>query len=91
MTKGVAAVVVTYNRKALLARCIECLRGQSEPGLDILVIDNAKQPEAAQKFGLDPSLVWDGYDFAKAVTDTKQNVEDVMAALNGGDDRFKTE
>ena len=30
-------------------------------------------------------------DFGKAVTDTKQNVEDVMKALNGGDDRFKTE
>jgi hypothetical protein len=40
--------------------------------------------------------VWDGYDFAKAVTDTEQNVEDVMNAIAaaGGDtsaDRFKTE
>ena len=55
------------------------------------VIDNAQQPEEAIKFGLDPSLVWDGYDFAKAAKDTEQNVKDVMEALNGGDDRFKTE
>ena len=41
MTKGVAAVVVTYNRRALLARCVDCLLRQSAPGLDIWVIDNA--------------------------------------------------
>lgn len=41
MTKGVAAVVVTYNRRALLARCIDCLLRQTAPGLDIWVIDNA--------------------------------------------------
>ena len=41
MTKGVAAVVVTYNRRALLARCIECLLRQTTPDLDIWVIDNA--------------------------------------------------
>ena len=70
----------------------ECVELAAQNGsYQFLVIDNAKQPEQAAKFGLDPSLVWDGYDFAKAVTDTKQNVEDVMAALNGGDDRFKTE
>ena len=60
-----------------------------------LVIDNAKQPEVAAEFGLDPSLVWDGYDFAKAATDTAQNVEDVMAAIaasgaDTGEGRFKT-
>ena len=70
----------------------ECVELAAQNGsYQFLVIDNAKQPEAAVKFGLDPSLVWDGYDFGKAVTDTKQNVEDVMKALNGGDDRFKTE
>ena len=70
----------------------ECVELAAQNGsYQFLVIDNAKQPEAAAKFGLDPSLVWDGYDFAKAANDTKQNVEDVMAALNGGDDRFKTE
>ena len=74
---------------ALSPDCVE-LAAQNG-SYQFLVIDNAKQPEAAVKFGLDPSLVWDGYDFAKAAADTKQNVEDVMAALNGGDDRFKTE
>ena len=42
------AVVVTYNRKALLARCIECLQAQSESGLDILVVDNASTDGTAQ-------------------------------------------
>ena len=74
---------------ALSPDCVEL--AAQHGSYQFLVIDNAKQPEQAAKFGLDPSLVWDGYDFAKAVTDTKQNVEDVMAALNGGDDRFKTE
>ena len=74
---------------ALSPDCVE-LAAQNG-SYQFLVIDNAKQPEAAAKFGLDPSLVWDGYDFAKAAAETKQNVEDVMAALNGGDDRFKTE
>ena len=41
MTKVVAAVVVTYNRRALLARCIESLLGQTWPDMDIWVIDNA--------------------------------------------------
>ncbi len=74
---------------ALTPDCVE-LAAQNG-SYQFLVIDNAQQPEVAAKFGLDPSLVWEGYDFAKAVTDTKQNVEDVMAALHGGDDRFKTE
>ena len=74
---------------ALSPDCVEL--AAQHGSYQFLVIDNAKQPEQAAKFGLDPSLVWDGYDFAKAVTDTKKNVEDVMAALNGGDDRFKTE
>ena len=70
----------------------DCVELAAENGsYQFLVIDNAKQPEQAAKFGLDPSLVWDGYDFGKAAADTKQNVEDVMAALTGGDDRFKTE
>ncbi len=40
----VAAVVVTYNRRALLVRCIERLRAQKLPvgvSLDVLVVDNA--------------------------------------------------
>lgn len=41
MAKGIAAVVVTYNRRALLARCVDCLLRQTWPDLDIWVIDNA--------------------------------------------------
>ena len=74
----------------------DCVEHAAEHGsYQFLVIDNAKQPQAAIDFGLDPSLVWDGYDFAKAVTDTEQNVKDVMEAIaaSGGDtgeERFKT-
>jgi iron(III) transport system substrate-binding protein len=74
---------------ALSPDCVEL--GAQNGSYQFLVIDNAQQPEAAIQFGLDPSLVWDGYDFAKAAADTEQNVIDVMAALHGGDDRFKTE
>ena len=70
----------------------ECVNLAANNGsYQFLVLDNATQPQAAIDFGLDPSLVWDGYDFAKAAADTEQNVADVMAALHGGDDRFKTE
>ena len=37
----VAAVVVTWNRRALLMECLDCLRGQTWRDMDILVIDNA--------------------------------------------------
>ena len=37
----VAAVVVTYNRKELLAQCIEALLGQQNAVCDILIVDNA--------------------------------------------------
>ena len=61
-----------------------------------LVLDNATQPQVAIDFGLDPNLVWDGYDFALAATDTEKNVADVMAAISAagadtGEGRFKTE
>ncbi|MCD7133327.1 glycosyltransferase family 2 protein [Limosilactobacillus balticus] len=41
MNKKIAAVVVTYNRKKLLAECIDALLAQTYRNLDILVIDNA--------------------------------------------------
>jgi len=41
MAKDIAAVVVTHNRRALLAHCVDCLLRQTRPGLDIWVIDNA--------------------------------------------------
>ena len=37
----IAAVVVTYNRKESLLRCIAALRGQRGAATDILVVDNA--------------------------------------------------
>ena len=70
----------------------DCVELAAENGsYQFLVIDNASQPQQAIDFGLDPSLVWDGYDFADAAKNTAQYVEEVMKALNGGDDRFKTE
>ena len=82
-----------FMEYALSPDCVELAADHGS--YQFLVIDNAKQPEAAAEFGLDPSLVWDGYDFAKAVTDTDQNVKDVMEAIasSGGDTgegRFKT-
>lgn len=41
------AVVVTYNRQALLARCLDALEGQSVPPGCILVIDNASTDDTA--------------------------------------------
>lgn len=38
--KRVAAVVVTYNRKALLRECLDALMAQEYPEMEILVIDN---------------------------------------------------
>lgn len=37
----IAAVVVTYNRKDLLCRCLQALHNQGDPQLEIMVIDNA--------------------------------------------------
>lgn len=41
VTHGTAAVVVTYNRKELLVKCVESLLRQTEPLARIYVIDNA--------------------------------------------------
>jgi len=48
MTKpsfAVAAVVVTYNRKALLRKCIDSLLNQTHPIQHLIVIDNASTDE----------------------------------------------
>lgn len=45
---GTAAVVVTYNRKDLLARCLDTLLRQSEPLARIYVIDNASTDGTAE-------------------------------------------
>ena len=93
--KGAAhpAAARLFMEYALSPDCVEL--AASHGSYQFLVIDNAEQPAAAAEFGLDPSLVWDGYDFAKAVTDTDQNVADVMAAIEAagsdtGEGRFQT-
>ena len=73
---------------ALSPECVEL--AASHGSYQFLVIDNAKQPEQASKFGLDPENVMD-YDFEDAKNNIKTYVEEVMTALGGGDDRFKTE
>ncbi|MBQ6374512.1 MAG: ABC transporter substrate-binding protein [Clostridia bacterium] len=74
---------------ALSPDCVEIAANTGS--YQFLVLDNAAQPQAAIDFGLDPNLVWDGYDFADAAANTATYVTDVMNALGGGDDRFKTE
>lgn len=74
---------------ALSPDCVE-LAAQNG-SYQFLVIDNAKQPEQAAEFGLDPENVMP-YDFEDAKTNTTKYVEEVMNALgNAADDRFKTE
>ncbi|MBR2067677.1 MAG: ABC transporter substrate-binding protein [Solobacterium sp.] len=69
----------------------ECVELAAQNGsYQFLVIDNAKQPELATKFGLDPNNVMD-YDFEDAKQNTEKYIEEVMNALGGGDDRFQTE
>lgn len=69
----------------------ECVGLAAQNGsYQFLVIDNAEQPQAAKDYGLDPDNVMD-YDFEDAKANTKKYVEEVMNALGGGDDRFKTE
>ena len=78
-----------FMEYALSPECVELAADNGS--YQFLVIDNANQPQQAIDFGLDPNLVWDGYDFADAAANTAQYVEEVMKALNGGDDRFKVE
>ncbi len=75
---------------ALSPECVELAANYGS--YQFLVLDNATQPQAAIDFGLDPNLVWDGYDFADAAANTSKYVEEVMNALgDAADDRFKTE
>ena len=46
--RGVCAVVVTYNRRDLLARCLDHLERQSRPADGILVVDNASSDGTAE-------------------------------------------
>ncbi|MBQ6399546.1 MAG: ABC transporter substrate-binding protein [Clostridia bacterium] len=75
---------------ALSPDCVGLAAGTGS--YQFLVIDNAEQPKEAAQFGLDPSLVWDKYDFADAAANTATYVQEVMDALgSAADDRFKTE
>ena len=73
---------------ALSPECVEL--ADDNGSYQFLVIDNATQPSQAADFGLDPENVMD-YDFEDAKQNITTYVEDVMNALGGGDDRFKTE
>ncbi len=44
----IAAVVVTYNRRALLERCLDALHGQDRPLDEILATDNASTDGTAE-------------------------------------------
>lgn len=73
---------------ALSPDCVEL--GAQNGSYQFLVIDNAEQPAQAKEFGLDPENVMD-YDFEDAKQNITTYIEEVMKALGGGDDRFKTE
>jgi len=73
---------------ALSPACVDL--AQKNGSYQFLVIDNAKQPEIATEYGLDPNNVMD-YNFEDAKKHTEQYVKDIMEALGGGDSRFKTE
>lgn len=74
---------------ALSPDCVE--RAAEAKAYQFLVLDNAKQPEIATEYGLDPDNVME-YDFEDAKNNTERYVEEVMTALGGGDtERFQTE
>ena len=52
---AVAAVVVTYNRLALLKQCVQALRLQTVP-CDILIVDNASTDGTAQWLSAQPGI-----------------------------------
>ena len=70
----------------------ECVELAAQNGsYQFLVLDNAKQPEVASEFGLDPENVMK-YDFEDAKQNTSTYIEEVMTALgSAADDRFQTE
>ena len=78
---------------ALSPECVEL--GAENGSYQFLVLDNAKQPQAAYDFGLDPENVMD-YDFEDATANIKTYISEVMDALaNSGADtgdtsRFQT-
>ena len=77
---------------ALSPECVEL--GADNGSYQFLVLDNAKQPQAAYDFGLDPENVMD-YDFEDATANIKTYISEVMEAIansgaDTGDSRFQT-
>ncbi len=66
---------------ALSPDCVDIAK--ENESYQFLVIDNAKQPEEAAQFGLDPDNVID-YDFEDAKQNTAKYVEDFFAAVTNG-------
>jgi glycosyltransferase involved in cell wall biosynthesis/peptidoglycan/xylan/chitin deacetylase (PgdA/CDA1 family) len=49
MTPQISVVIPTYNRAALLARCLDALAAQSEPSrFDVIVVDDGSTDETAR-------------------------------------------
>ena len=48
MGERVCAVIVTYNRKALLKECLEAVLAQTRPPDHVLVVDNASTDGTAE-------------------------------------------
>ena len=77
---------------ALSPECVEL--GAKNGSYQFLVLDNAKQPQAAYDFGLDPENVMD-YDFEDATANIQTYIAEVMDALansgaDTGEGRFQT-
>ncbi|MBS5864831.1 ABC transporter substrate-binding protein [Olegusella massiliensis] len=73
---------------ALSPECVGL--AQSNGSYQFLVIDDVEQPKVATEYGLDPDNVMK-YDFEDAKQNSEKYKNDLMQALGGGDDRFKTE
>ena len=62
MQKKIAAVIVTYNRKKLLEKCINHILKQSVQGVDAIVIDNASTDGTndmiKEQFGDNPQVIY---------------------------------
>jgi GT2 family glycosyltransferase len=52
----VAAVIVAYEGVDLLRACVEALRAQTHPALDVLIVDNSVSGAVESAFSADPSL-----------------------------------
>ena len=92
--KGAAhpAAAKLWIEYALSPDCVNL--AQDNGSYQFLVLDNAKQPQAAYDFGLDPNNVID-YDFEDATKNIGTYVQEVMEALanagvDTGENRFKT-